>query len=68
MNYDEEVYEIFWKEIITNKDGTMNMGQLKAELLDFYNMINEKNGDLKNIKERSEITSSSCIKFKYMVF
>lgn len=42
MSYDEEeVYETFWKEIITNKDGTMNIDKLKAELLDFYNMINE---------------------------
>lgn len=42
MNYNaDEVYETFWKEIILGEDGNINMDQLKLELLDFYNMINE---------------------------
>jgi hypothetical protein len=40
-NNENEVFETFWKEIIIDEDGNINMDQLKLELLDFYNMINE---------------------------
>ena len=40
-NNENEVFETFWKEIIMDEDGNINMDQLKLELLDFYNMINE---------------------------
>jgi hypothetical protein len=31
----EETWESFWKPIVTNKDGTINLEQLKKELADF---------------------------------
>ena len=37
----EEVYNEFWKDIIENKDGTINKEQLKKELADFSVMIEE---------------------------
>ena len=37
----DEIYETFWKGIILGEDGTVNMDQLKLELCDFYQMINE---------------------------
>ena len=35
----EEKYNSFWKEIVENEDGTINMDQLKKELSDFTLLI-----------------------------
>lgn len=35
----EENWEEFWKDIILNKDGSVNLDQLKKELFDFSDMI-----------------------------
>jgi len=35
----EENYNSFWKEIVENEDGTVNMDQLKKELSDFSLLI-----------------------------
>lgn len=35
----DQVYEDFWKEIICDADGNINIEQLKKELYDFYIMI-----------------------------
>lgn len=34
----EELYQEFWKDIVENEDGTLNIGQVKKELSD-YSMI-----------------------------
>lgn len=40
--YDvEQVYQDFWKDIICDKDGNIDVEQLKKELCDFYHMIQE---------------------------
>ena len=31
-----EIYEEFWKSIVENEDGTLNLDQIKKELSDFY--------------------------------
>lgn len=35
----EESWNTFWKEIILNKDGSVNLDQVKCELADFQNLI-----------------------------
>lgn len=35
----EQIYNDFWKEIIENKDGSINIDQLKRELHDFHTAI-----------------------------
>lgn len=37
----EKVYNEFWKGIIENKDGVVNIDQVKRELSDYYFMLNE---------------------------
>jgi hypothetical protein len=37
-NYQED-YETFWKEIIQNKDGSLNIDQIKKELSDYSLLI-----------------------------
>lgn len=40
--YDvEQVYQDFWKDIICDDDGNINVEQLKKELRDFYHIIQE---------------------------
>jgi hypothetical protein len=40
--YDvEQVYQEFWKDIICDDDGNIDVEQLKKELCDFYVMIQE---------------------------
>lgn len=40
--YDvEQVYQDFWKDIICDDDGNIDVEQLKKELCDFYKMIQE---------------------------
>ena len=40
--YDvEQVYQDFWKDIICDDDGNIDVEQLKKELCDFYVMIQE---------------------------
>ncbi len=40
--YDvEQVYQDFWKDIICDDDGNIDVDQLKKELRDFYVMIKE---------------------------
>lgn len=40
--YDiEQIYQDFWKDIICDADGNINVEQLKKELYDFYVMIQE---------------------------
>ena len=41
-NYDvEQVYQDFWKEIICDKYGNIDMEQVKNELRDYYKMLQE---------------------------
>ena len=41
-NYDvEQVYQDFWKEIICDKDGNINIEKVKNELHDYYIMLQE---------------------------
>ena len=41
-NYDvERVYQDFWKEIICDKDGNIDIEQVKKELCDYYKMLQE---------------------------
>jgi hypothetical protein len=35
----EIVYDSFWKEIVENNDGSLNVDQVKKELFDFKNMM-----------------------------
>lgn len=35
----EDVFDKFWKPIILNPDGTLNLEQIKKELHDFYTML-----------------------------
>ena len=35
MEEVEKVYQEFWKEIVENEDGTLNVEQVKRELADF---------------------------------
>lgn len=37
-NY-EESYELFWKGIVENSDGTLNTEQVKKELYDYKNLL-----------------------------
>lgn len=37
-NY-EEIYELFWKGIVENSDGTLNTEQVKKELYDYRNLL-----------------------------
>jgi hypothetical protein len=39
--YDVEEEWEFWKTVICNEDGTINVNQLKLELSDYYFMLNE---------------------------
>lgn len=42
INYEpEQVYQDFWKEIICDEDGNIDIEQVKKELCDFYKMIQE---------------------------
>lgn len=36
-----EIYDEFWKEIIENEDGTINLDQLKKELSDYHFIMGE---------------------------
>lgn len=36
-----KIYEDFWKRIVENEDGSLNIDQVKRELSDFYYMIEE---------------------------
>lgn len=41
-NYDvERVYQDFWKEIICDKDGKVDIEQVKKELCDYYKILQE---------------------------
>lgn len=41
-NYDiEQVYQDFWEEIICDKDGNIDVEQVKKELCDYYKMLQE---------------------------
>jgi hypothetical protein len=37
----EKLWNEFWKDIVTNEDGTINMEQLKLELSDFHFIMGE---------------------------
>ncbi len=37
----QHVFETFWKDIIMNEDGTVNLNQVKKELSDFSFMIDQ---------------------------
>lgn len=37
----EEVYQEFWKSIICDKDGNVDVEQVKKELCDYYYMLQE---------------------------
>lgn len=39
MSEVEQVYQDFWRFIIEKKDGSMNLDQLKLELYDYYQAI-----------------------------
>jgi hypothetical protein len=41
MDDPDKVYEEFWKEIVENPDGSINMEQLKKELHDFSVVMNQ---------------------------
>jgi hypothetical protein len=41
MNDIEQIYKDFWKDIVENEDGSINLEQLKKELCDFHFMIEE---------------------------
>jgi len=41
MNEIEKVYEEFWKNIVENLDGTINLDQVKMELYDFKVVMDE---------------------------
>jgi len=41
MNEIEKVYEEFWKDIVENPDGTINLDQVKMELYDFKVVMDE---------------------------
>jgi hypothetical protein len=41
MNDYEQVYDEFWKDIVENEDGTLNVDAVKRELADFRHMLNE---------------------------
>jgi len=41
MNEVEKVYEEFWKNIVENLDGTINLDQVKMELYDFKVVMDE---------------------------
>lgn len=41
-NYDvEQIYQDFWKEIICDKDGNIDIEKVKNELHDYYIMLEE---------------------------
>lgn len=40
-NQVQERYDKFWKNIVCNPDGTINIEQVKKELSDFYFVMNE---------------------------
>ncbi len=52
-DYEKE-YEDFWKDIIENKDGSINLDQLKRELFDYSYLIN-------NIPKLYDEITGSCI-------
>lgn len=35
----EQVFDEFWREIVCNEDGTLNVDQVKRELHDFHTLI-----------------------------
>ena len=37
----EEIYQGFWKKIVCDEDGNINVEQVKNELCDFYHMLQE---------------------------
>lgn len=41
MNDYEKNYEEFWKEIIEDKNGNVNLDQVKRELYDYQNMLDQ---------------------------
>lgn len=41
MSDYEQVYDEFWKDIVENEDGTLNVDQVKRELADFHHMLAE---------------------------
>ena len=41
MNEVEKVWEDFWRDIVCNKDGTLNLEQIKKELYDFSIALEE---------------------------
>ena len=41
-NYDaEQIYQNFWKEIICDENGIIDIEQVKKELCDYYKMLQE---------------------------
>lgn len=41
MSDYEQVYDEFWKDIVENPDGTLDVDAVKRELADFRHMIRE---------------------------
>jgi hypothetical protein len=41
MNDVDQIYKDFWKDIVENEDGSINLEQLKKELYDFHFVIEE---------------------------
>ena len=39
MKKEDEKYETFWKQLVEDADGNINMDKLKAELYDFSTLI-----------------------------
>ena len=37
----EQIYQEFWKDIICNEDGSINIDAVKCELADYYKMLQE---------------------------
>lgn len=37
----EQTFEKFWRDLVTNPDGTLNEDQVKRELHDYANMMKE---------------------------
>lgn len=37
----EQVWDDFWKDIVTNEDGSLNLDQIKRELFDFHVVLDE---------------------------
>jgi hypothetical protein len=41
MKKVDKVWDVFWKDIVCNKDGSINIKQVKKELYDFHFVMQE---------------------------